>query len=77
MSIEAFVNGRFWTNLDEMVEDIEKFGFTVWMANDEYIVIDIDTDDDDDDDDVGHAILYLGHANSTMWVERVVNESEA
>ena len=61
------VMGReFWTRLDEMVADIEEYGYTVLDANDEYIVVDNDTADDADE-----TILYLGHANTTIWIERV------
>ena len=56
----------FWTRLEEMVEDIQECGNRVLEANDEYIVIENDTDDEDEE-----TILYLGHANTTIWIERV------
>lgn len=55
----------FWTRLEEMVEDIEEYGYEVLEANDEYIVVDNDADDEDEE-----IILYLGHANTTIWIER-------
>ena len=54
---------KFWTNLNEMVEDIEEIGLTVEDANDEYIEV---TDEEDES-----YTLYLGHANSTIWIEKV------
>lgn len=56
----------FWTRLEEMVEDIQEYGYRVLEANDEYIVVENDTEDDD-----GETVLYLGHANTTIWIERV------
>ena len=55
----------FWTRLEEMVEDIQEYGYRVLEANDEYIVVENDTDDEDEE-----TILYLGHANTTIWIER-------
>ena len=57
------IKGDFWTVLEEMVEDLKQLGLTVDDYNDEYIVV-ADTDDNE-------AILYLGHANRTIWIERV------
>ena len=54
----------FWTRLEEMVEDIQEYGYRVLEANDEYIVVENDTDDEDEE-----TILYLGHANTTIWIE--------
>ena len=56
----------FWTRLEEMVEDIQEYGYRVLEANDEYIVVENDTEDDDEE-----TVLYLGHANTTIWIERV------
>lgn len=58
----------FWTRLDELVSDIEEYGYRVLDANDEYIAVENDTDDDADE-----TLLYLGHANSTMWIEKARN----
>lgn len=58
----------FWTRLDELVSDIEEYGYRVLEANDEYITVENDTDDDADE-----TLLYLGHANSTMWIEKARN----
>lgn len=65
--IKQELMGQFWTRLDELVYDIEESGHTVYEANDEYVVVDGDDEDDADD----KAILYLGHANSTIWIENV------
>lgn len=54
----------YWTRLDEMVEDIEEYGCEVLDSNDEYIVI-CDPDEDNE------TVLYLGHANTTIWIERI------
>lgn len=57
------VNGMFWTREDEMIEDLEDIGFVVDDVCGEYVVV--------VDDEENTFILYLGHANSTMWVERI------
>ena len=61
--LERAVGREFWTRLEEMVEDIEELGYTVDEANDEYMAV---TDSDDRE-----YTLYLGHANTTIWVERI------
>ena len=38
-------NGKWWTHLNELLEEIEEIGFTVDEANREYIVV--STDDDE------------------------------
>ena len=64
--VEEF-GGCFWTVLDEMVEEIESARFAeleVVEANDEYIVVvcwDIEEE----------LVIYLGHANKTMWIEAI------
>ena len=64
--IEMNVSGNFWTRQDEMVEELEELGNEVVAVNYEYVsVIDLQ------DEDGAEYILYLGHANSTMWVESV------
>ena len=60
--IESIGNG-FWTVLEEMVEDLEELGLDVADYNDEYVVV-VDEDNEE-------AILYLGHANKTIWIDRV------
>lgn len=60
------LGGQFWTRLNELQEDIEEYGYRVLEINDEYVVVENDTDDDEDE-----VILYLGHANTTIWIERV------
>lgn len=62
--MEEELGHDFWTDLDEMVEDIEEYGYTVLEACDEYIVVENDTKDEAD-----AVILYLGHANTTTWIE--------
>lgn len=56
----------FWTDLDEMVEDIEEYGYKVLEVNGEYIVVDNDSADEEEE-----IILYLGHANRTIWIESI------
>lgn len=62
---EEVMGHEFWTDLSEMVEDIEEYGYNVQEAYDEYIVVENDTEDEAD-----AVILYLGHANTTIWIER-------
>lgn len=64
--MEMNVAGLFWTRQSEMVEELEDLDYSVCEINNEYVVV---TDDRDDED--SSFILYLGHANSTMWVENV------
>lgn len=60
------VGGKFWTRQNEMVEELEELDYEVVTLCHEYVgVIDLQ------DDDEAEYILYLGHANSTMWVETV------
>ena len=63
---EEVMGCEFWTRLEEMVEDIMEYGYHVLEANDEYVAVENDTDDYESE-----VILYLGHANSTIWIERV------
>jgi len=51
--------GSFWTRFDEMIEDLQEYGYQILEANDEYINV---------EDEV---LLYLGHANATIWIDRV------
>ena len=64
--IENDVCGDFWTRLNELVDDVEDMGYPVEDACEEYIVI-----RESEDEDSQPYILYLGHANSTMWVESI------
>lgn len=60
------VEGKFWTRQDEMVQELEEMDYEVVALCHEYVgVVDLQ------DDDEANYILYLGHANSTMWVENV------
>lgn len=61
---------EFWTRQNEMEESIESLGLYIAEANAEYIIV-YDENSDDENSDM-HAVLYLGHANETMWVERIV-----
>lgn len=62
--IENNVTGLFWTEINEMIEELEEMGYEVLEANGEYISIAAEEDDEE-------FVLYLGHANSTMWVEKI------
>lgn len=64
--VEMDMSGKFWTRQNEMVEELEELDYEVTENNGEYVAV-IDLHDDDE----AEYILYLGHANSTMWVERV------
>lgn len=68
-TITALENmGSFWTRIEELVEDVNEivreYGFEVVEQNGEYITL-----DNCDTDEV--VVAYLGHANSTMWIDRV------
>ena len=65
--LEAVIGNDFWTRLDELVADLEEYGYTVYAANDEYITIDTDTTEEDGT----QILLYLGHANKTIWIDKV------
>lgn len=58
------VEGKFWTRQNEMVEELEELDYEVTAINYEYAAV-VDTQDEDERE----YILYLGHANTTMWVE--------
>ena len=62
-TIFNYLNGSFWTREDEMIEDIECLDLTVEDSNNEYVAA-VDSDENE-------YLIYLGHANTTMWVERV------
>ena len=64
--IEMDLEGLFWTRQDEMIEEIEELGYLVTEDNSEYVVVEAEDDEEDNS-----FILYIGHANSTMWIERV------
>lgn len=72
--IEQELVGAFWTRIDELVQDIEELGYNVTAAYDEYIVASQDEDDGyiiADDEEENEVIIYLGHANTTMWIEKI------
>lgn len=64
--VEMDMSGKFWTRQNEMVEELEELDYEVTEVSYEYVAV-IDLHDEDE----AEYILYLGHANSTMWVERV------
>ena len=64
--IEMTIGGDFWTDIHEMADDLEDLGYRVEDYNDEYAVI-MDPEEEDEQE----FILYLGHANKTMWVEKI------
>ena len=64
--VEMDFAGLFWTRQNEMIEEMEELDYFVTEANWEYVVV----EDGHDEEDHSY-ILYLGHANSTMWIERV------
>lgn len=61
------VSGVFWTVREEMIEDLERWGYDVLLVNDEFVAIAVY----DDECDQAEFLLYLGHANKTMWVEKI------
>ena len=65
-AVEGITLYEFWTRLEELVEHLEECGQNVLEANDEYIVC-----TDKDEEDAEESILYLGHANKTIWVDRI------
>ena len=56
---------EFWTRKNEMEESVESVGLCVAESNDEYVTVAAEDIDE-------QAVLYLGHANKTMWIERIV-----
>ena len=59
-------DGLFWTRRNEMIEEIESLDYSVYEVTSEYVCV-----QDLQDEDEAEYILYLGHANTTMWVESV------
>lgn len=64
--VEMDFGGLFWTRQNEMIEEIEELDYIVTEVNWEYVTV---TDMHDDEENC--YILYLGHANSTMWIESI------
>lgn len=64
--VEMNVCNQFWTRQNEMMEELEDLDYSVLEINHEYVVV-ADLQDEDEEE----YILYLGHTNSTMWVENV------
>ena len=57
--------GECWTRENEMEEFIKEVGLYVAEINGEYVTVATEGMDE-------QAILYLGHANETMWIDRIV-----
>lgn len=64
--VEMNVCNRFWTRQNEMMEELEDLDYSVLEINHEYVVV-ADLQDEDEEE----YILYLGRANSTMWIETI------
>lgn len=64
--VEMDMSGKFWTRQNEMVEELEELDYEVTEISYECVAV-----TDLRDEDEAEYILYLGHVNSTMWVERV------
>lgn len=64
--VKMDLDGLFWTRRNEMIEEIESLDYSVYEITSEYVCI-----QDLQDEDEAEYILYLGHANTTMWVESV------
>lgn len=56
---------EFWRRKNEMEESVESVGLYVAESNGEYVTVAAEGIDE-------QAVLYLGHANETMWIERIV-----
>lgn len=56
---------EFWTRKNEMEESVESVGLYVTESNGEYVTVAAEGIDE-------QAVLYLGYANETMWIERIV-----
>lgn len=56
---------KFWTRKNEMEVSVESTGLYVAESNEEYVTVAAEDIDE-------QAVLYLGHANETMWIERIV-----
>lgn len=64
--IESALNGRFWTRMDEMLDEIEAAGYPVDYMTEEYVII-----RDSEEDDADEYTLYIGSANRTMWIQNI------
>lgn len=53
------LKGRFWTDKNDLIEDVNEVGYEVLEINDEYMVI------ADDDYEV---VIYLNVAGSTITI---------
>lgn len=67
LELENNVAGLFWTDENEMIDELEEMGYEVLEVNSEYISMLAEEDDEDGKE----FLAYLGHANSTIWVEKI------
>lgn len=67
--LEMNVEGKFWTNQNEMIDELEDLGYEVVEAGWERLVV-VDTYDEDEP----QYSLMIGHANRTMWITEVNEE---
>lgn len=66
-TLELVLQGRFWTRKQELIEELEDMGLDTYAECDEYMTV---VQEGENSEDV-YYMIYLGHANSTIWVKRV------
>lgn len=59
-------NGNFWTNVHDLVDEIEELGFEIDDYNREYIVVSTDEDDEDNSFE-----LLLGGTERTIIIKLI------
>ena len=64
--LEAF-KGQFWTDLDELIEEVEDKGFNVVDSSDEHITVHTSEEDFEDTE----WIVYLVKAGATYVVDYI------
>lgn len=57
------LQGKFWTSLDEMVEEIQEQGFEVEDYNEEYVEVNFEDED--------HYTIHLIVAGSTIAIQNI------
>lgn len=62
-TLKTELDNQFWTKLDELIEDIEKLGYTVEESNDEYLIVSSDSDEDN------VYQIYLGGTARTLTLD--------
>ena len=60
-------NGKWWTHLNELLEEIEELGFEIDEANREYIVVSTDGDYDE----FQTFVLNLGGTERTIIIKEI------